>query len=319
MPRQPRIDYPGAIHHVTNRGRNKQNLYGDDADRELFLEHLASAVREFEVQVLAFALMGNHYHVLVRSLEGRLSDAMQLLAGRYTQDVNSKYGQDGALFKGRFFSKLIEDEAYLLEAARYVPNNPVKAGIVDRAEDYRWSSYASTLGIAPVPDFLTPLTIVDDYFGGSRSSFDAFVRARDTHTTALFEHVTEAWGPDQLLSEAIGSLEEAIERMTSFSLRSATLAPARDLLIDYVGDAFGISVCELAKPRSESEKQARLMLLALFHRHRISTIDKLASAFGFSHKSAAHRCIRRFEGHATADPKLASTLDRGLRLLAQAA
>lgn len=319
MPRQPRLDYPGAIHHVTNRGQNHQTTFRDDKDFELFLLHLGYAVREFHVQILSFVLMTTHYHLLIRSLEGKLSEAMQLLGGRYTQDFNLRHSLDGSLFKGRFFSKIIVDETHLLEAARYIPNNPVKAGMVQRAQDYQWSSYPATLGLAPAPDFLSPMAIANDYFNGNITKFDAFVRERETRTTEVFSHIAEGDRPEQHLGEAINAVELASECLTTCAVRQASMLPLRDTLFDYVCRELDVSMLELANPRSSRERKARLLLLTLLHRHQLSTAADLALAFGLSHGSSVARSIRRFEAAAAGEPALGGLLRQGSRLSIAAA
>jgi len=320
MPRQPRIDYPGAFHHVTNRGQNHQTTFRNDSDFELFLLHLGYAVREFKIQVLSFVLMTTHYHLLIRSLEGALSEAMQLIGGRYTQDFNRRYSLDGSLFKGRFFSKIIENEAYLLEAARYVPNNPVKAGMVQRAQDHKWSSYPATLGLTPAPDFLSPLVIVDEHFNGNVSAFDAFVRQRGTtKKTEIFAHIAEADRPEQHLAQSIGAVEHAAERLNTCAVRDASMLSFRAAIFEFVCSELNLSMLELASPRSPREHNGRLLLLTLLHQHQLSTSSDLAVAFGFGYGSGVVRAIRRFEAIAAAEPELRATLHAGSKLFVAAA
>jgi len=155
MARPLRIEFPGAVYHITSRGNALQDIYVDDADREAFLDVLTRVVERFHWLCHAYCLMGNHYHLLVETLEPTLSRGMRQLNGVYTQRFNRRHGRAGHLFGGRFKAILVEREAYLLELCRYVVLNPVRAGLVRAAKDWPWSSYRATAGLAEAPPFLT--------------------------------------------------------------------------------------------------------------------------------------------------------------------
>lgn len=146
MPRKPRLDYPDAWHHVFNRGADHCAIFASDQSRDYFLRCLDEACGKHGVEVHAYCLMGNHYHLLLRSRTGRLAAAMQSLSGHYTQATNHHLGRDGPLFRGRYQSVLITTTAQLLMVSRYVHRNPVAAGLARRPEDWRWSSALAFLG-----------------------------------------------------------------------------------------------------------------------------------------------------------------------------
>ncbi len=154
MARPLRIEFPGAVYHVTSRGNARSDIYEDDNDRHLFLSILGQTVKRFNWLCHAYCLMGNHYHLLIETPEGNLSAGMRHLNGVYTQAYNRIHHKDGHVFKGRFKAVLVEKESHLLELCRYVVLNPVRAHMVERAELYPWSSYLSTLGKTVVPVFL---------------------------------------------------------------------------------------------------------------------------------------------------------------------
>ena len=156
MARQPRIDFPGAFHHVMNRGADHQDVFRTEADREIFLTLWKRAVSEFGIEIISFALMSNHYHAFVRSPDAQLSATLQFVGRAYTQIFNSRHGRDGALFRGRFHSVLIESETHLARVARYVELNPVSAGIcsLDELAAYRWTSFQYSSGAIKTPDWL---------------------------------------------------------------------------------------------------------------------------------------------------------------------
>jgi len=154
MARPLRIEYPGALYHITTRGNAQANIFIDDKDRKRFLEILAFVVRRFKWICHAYCLMSNHYHLLMETPEPNLSQGMRQLNGIYTQKFNIRHKRGGHIFQGRFKAILVDKDEYLLELARYIMLNPVRAGLVNYPEDYVWSSYRATLGKTKVPEFL---------------------------------------------------------------------------------------------------------------------------------------------------------------------
>jgi len=144
--RKPRLEFPGAIYHINHRGNHHEYIYRDDDDRKLFLKLLQTTIERMNWVCHAYCLMGNHYHLLIEIPEGILSRGMAWLNGVYTQKFNRKYGLTGHLFQGRFKSKPVEDNMQFLMAARYIVRNPQEAQIVEKAEQWPWSSYRATVG-----------------------------------------------------------------------------------------------------------------------------------------------------------------------------
>ncbi len=155
MPRSLRIDYDNAWHHVVNRGAARAKVFLDDWDNRCFLESISEAASLTHMEIHAYCIMGNHYHLLVRSRNGRLSDFMRQTSGRFVKLRNLRRGQDGPLFKGRFWSAILESDAHLVQASRYVHLNPVNADLVKSPTDWPWSSAAAYLGLHQPPDWLT--------------------------------------------------------------------------------------------------------------------------------------------------------------------
>lgn len=141
MSRQWRIEYPGAIYHVLSRGNNHQNIFNTDDDRHLFLDMLEELSGRFHISVYAYVLMSDHYHLLIQTHEQNLSRSMQWFGTTYTRRFNLINRQSGHLFQGRFKSIIVENETYLLPLSFYIHQNPLRAMMVKRLNDYPWSSY----------------------------------------------------------------------------------------------------------------------------------------------------------------------------------
>lgn len=146
MPRIARLTYSGAYYHVLSRGLERRNIYKTVRDRERYLEILEESVFRYHLKIHSYCLMSNHYHLLIQTLDDNLSIAMKYINGSYATYFNAKYKRVGPLFSSRFKSVLVEENPYILELSRYIHLNPVRAGMVDKAESYRWSSYRDFIG-----------------------------------------------------------------------------------------------------------------------------------------------------------------------------
>ncbi len=154
MVRPLRIEYPGAVYHVTARGDRREPIAKDDTDRARFLDVLGQALQRFDAQAWAYCLMGNHYHLVLHTRQANLSRLMRQINGVYTQSFNRRHGLTGHVFQGRFKAILVDRDSYLLEVCRYVDLNPVRARIVRRPDAFAWSSYRALAGLAPAPVWL---------------------------------------------------------------------------------------------------------------------------------------------------------------------
>lgn len=154
MARPLRVEFPGALYHITSRGNAGQSIFLDDEDRLTFLDILAEVVERYRFRCYGYCLMDNHYHLLVETPEANLSRGMRQLNGVYTQAFNRRHKRSGHLFQGRYKAILVEKGAYLLELARYIVLNPVRVGLVRQPGRWRWSSYRATAGLEEVPPFL---------------------------------------------------------------------------------------------------------------------------------------------------------------------
>lgn len=178
MARRPRYELPNGLVHVTARGNRRQAIALDDRDCERFLGTVSDVDRHTPLQWLAYCLMGNHYHLLVDGSRANLSNAMHRLNGTYAQAFNRRHGLDGHLFQDRFHAVAIASEWHLFELVRYIALNPVRAGLCAFPADYRWSSFAATIGLAHARRFLAAEAVLARFGADareSRESFAAFV------------------------------------------------------------------------------------------------------------------------------------------------
>lgn len=156
MARPLRIEFAGAVYHITSRGNARENIFINREDRRLFLSLLEDTGEKYNWLCYAYCLMSNHYHLLIETPDGNLSMGMRQLNGVYTQRFNKRHGRTGHIFQGRFKAILVQKESHLLELCRYVVLNPVRAGSVSHPEEWKWSSYVATMGVIKKPKFLYP-------------------------------------------------------------------------------------------------------------------------------------------------------------------
>ncbi|MGH8631867.1 MAG: REP-associated tyrosine transposase [Burkholderiales bacterium] len=154
MARPLRIEFPGAVYHVTSRGDRREDIFADDEDRHALLQVAGQALSRFDAQMLAYCLMGNHYHFVLHTRKANLSALMRHVNGVYTQAFNRRHHKVGHLFQGRFKAILVDRDAYLLEVCRYVELNPVRAAMVKRPQAWAWSSYRAHIGLEAAPAWL---------------------------------------------------------------------------------------------------------------------------------------------------------------------
>lgn len=168
MARPRRLEFAGAVYHLTSRGNARRRVFFSAADCELFLSTLSGVVRRYDWICHAYCLMANHYHLLIETPKATLSIGMRQLNGMYTQSYNRRHGRVGHLFQGRFKAIVVEKESHLLELCRYIVLNPVRVKSSRKAQAWKWSSYRATAGLASVPAFLSTGWILGR-FGNKRS------------------------------------------------------------------------------------------------------------------------------------------------------
>ena len=176
MARPLRIEFPGAVYHVTSRGNARQAIFIDDEDRGGFLDVLSMVVERFNWLCHSYCLMENHYHLLIETPDGNLSKGMRELNGVYTQGFNQRYRRVGHLFQGRYKAIIVEKDDHLSSLCRYVVLNPERAGLIKRPEQWRWSSYRATAGWTKRASFLTVDWVLSQFGGQKRLAIEKYKR-----------------------------------------------------------------------------------------------------------------------------------------------
>nr|WP_315397252.1 transposase [uncultured Duganella sp.] len=174
MARPLRLEFPGALYHVTCRGNRREQVFCDRQDRRVWLEEIARMCDRFHFVIHAYCQMTNHYHLLVETPDGNLGQGMRQLNSVYSGYYNRRHGLVGHVLQGRYKAILVQKESYLLELARYVVLNPLRAGIVDKLEDWEWSSLPFMLGERPAPSWLNTDWLLASFGEDRASARDAY-------------------------------------------------------------------------------------------------------------------------------------------------
>lgn len=190
MPRTPRIRYENAFYHVMNRGRGRRWIFHGEAYYDAFLATVEEAHDRYDARIHAYCLMGNHYHLLIETPLANLDRIMRHINGLYTQRYNRLKRTDGPLFRGRYKSVLVDENAYLLQVSRYIHRNPVevKGASLDALEKHRWSSYPAYVNLVNAPLWLSR-SLTYSMLGGkdSASKYKTFVlKGVDTVTAEFY-------------------------------------------------------------------------------------------------------------------------------------
>lgn len=277
MARPLRIEFAGALYHITSRGDRREDIYHDDSDREDWLEVLAEVCSRHNWVVHAFCLMSNHYHLIAETPDANLSKGMRHLNGVYTQRFNRRHGLVGHLFQGRYKAILVQRDAYLLELTRYVVLNPVRAKRVNDAADWPWSSYNAVLGKTSVPDWLECDWLLAQ-FGMHRT------RAIKRYVEFVAAGVNSQNPLDEVRHQCVLGDDQFIERLTDLkrleALSDVSKSQRRSLALPLV------EYLERYKDRDE--------VMARAYASGAYTMKDIGDLFGL-HYQTVSQAIRKFE------------------------
>ena len=303
MGRPLRIEYPGAHYHVTARGNEQKDVFKSQRDREQFLSYLESAVVRYGAVIHAFCLMSNHYHLLLETPSGNLSQIMHHVNGAYTNYFNTKRKRSGHLFQGRFKSILVEADVYLRELSRYIHLNPVRAGMVTRPEEYRWSSYAAYIGERKGPEWLTT-SLIRGYFGTGQIDQKEYQEFVEELIHCRYENPLNKALAATILGrpEFVGEIKashidsKGVDRDVPV-VKKLKNRPSLDSIVQTVHSVF------------DKESLSRQASIYLCHKYSGATLKELGGHFHMG-ESAVSQARRRFGQLLVDDRELNSALEK---------
>lgn len=314
MPRRPRVEFEGAIHHVTVRGVDRRSIFADDRDRLRFVHRLGDAVEECGVRLHLFCLMPNHVHLVVETPAANLSAFMQKLQTAYTIYFNLRHGRSGHLMQGRFHSRLVQGDQYLLKLSRYVHLNPVASGEIASAplerrrealRQHRWSSYRGFAGLEESRPFVT-----------ETPTLALLAQGPDEPHSAYRRYVEDGLGePDAAFDAVMATARAAVGddafRATAFE-RGATREGFRkkehpaetERVLANVADSFGETVAGLCRRRRGCV--ARAVAARMLVRHARLTRKAVAPVLGMGSGAAVSDQLGRLGERLRYDEPLAA-------------
>ena len=297
--------YFGAFDPITSRGNERKQIFKSQADKEKFLFYLESATKRYDAIIHVYCLMGNHYHLLLETPSGNLSQIMRHINGAYTTYFNTKRQRSGHLLQGRFKAILVDIDEYSKELSRYIHLNPIRAKMIDKLPDYRWSSYLDYIGNRVPPAWLE-MDFILGYFGQKPSiaqkNYREFIDARlgKKYQSPLSEVVG---------STILGSADFVKEIKERFikgkkanrdlpALKALCSKPSIEEIIKAVESAF------IQQPALVNN-----VSLYLCHRHTGSQLKKIGRHFNIG-ESAVSQASRRISIKIKRDKKLKKQIKR---------
>jgi putative transposase len=318
MARPLRIEFAGALYHLTSRGNERRAIFRSDRDRKAFLTFLGQAARRFGWSVTAWVLMTNHYHLVIQTREPNLSRGMQWLNGAYAGRFNRVHGRCGHVYQGRFKAFLIDKEAYFAEVLRYVVLNPVRAKMVERPEGYKWSSYRATAGLEIAPEWFDLATVLP-LFGGApeqaQPAYREFVLAAIGCEDRLWDKLTnqiflgaEGW------IKAMRKQVESKPRSTDHPRRQRAVGrPKMDMILGVVARADNVTAATL---RARRGGMLRGLVAWIGWHEGLVTLRSIAASLRLRSEGHVSGLIKRCDRELGENRMLLASLDAALATLA---
>jgi putative transposase len=287
MARPLRLEFPHALYHLTSRGDRREDIYLSDADRLAWLSVLTQVCQCFGWIVHAYCLMSNHYHLLVETPLANLSQGMRQLNGVYTQLFNRAHGKVGHVFQGRFKAIVLDREGYLLELARYIVLNPVRAGMVAGAREWPWSSYGAMVGSVDAPPWLATDALLAQFapkLSRARALYVDHVRAGVGLPPVWEQLEQQMFLGDEVFMKRMGKLVDQNLKLTQ---AVGGAAAAREFpKVQRLGKAKPIEHFE----REHAQDRNAAMAAAFASRHY--TLAQIAAHFGV-HSATVSRAVAK--------------------------
>ena len=314
MGRAWRIEYEGALYHLMSRGNDGQDIYLNDDDRNLFLETISEMSERFEVNIFAYVLMSNHYHLLVRTKRANLKKAMQWFGTTYTRRFNNRNFKKGHLFQGRYKSILVQNDAYLMQLSCYIHRNPLRAGIVRRLIDYKWSSYPIYAYGKKGPEWLTTQVILSYFKGADKhKQYREKVQKYAEEEKRLLEDIHHGMilgakkFVDKIRTQFLpdiphNALPQQKQLAKDIKLDDVLKKSAKVIQID-------LDNCVQAKRLRGIDKHKRDILVYLLWNKGLMTNEQLGRVFNISNSAVSHS-VKRFKEKMIDDKKVKTQFEK---------
>jgi len=321
MSRPLRIEYPGAWYHVMNRGRRSESIFSDNYDYLMFIDLIMEIGEMWNVNVAAYCLMTNHYHILLQTPDGNISRCMRHLNSVYTQRFNRRHGYDGQLFRGRYKSILACDDNHLLQLVRYIHKNPVKAGIAENMADYEWSSYKGYLSYAKKWNWLHKdyiFSMISSKKRGRLKPFIEFMQEDDSEEIIrLFtqKKLPSVFGPENFIT---GIKEKYYFKKKNYEVpESKSLAPTCDTILSAVCEHYSVSENELFVSRRGKFNEPRNIAVYLLRQIRGENLSSIGERFNIKAYSTTSSIIRRVSKLKKEDNKIKNKIKKIQEIIAK--
>jgi REP element-mobilizing transposase RayT len=310
MSRAWRIEYEGALYHLLSRGNERRDIFKDDRDRSIFLDTIDEFSERFEINVFAFVLMHNHYHLLVRTLHANLKKAMHWFGTTYTQRFNKRHSRSGHLFQGRYKSIIVQNDAYLLQLSCYIHRNPLRAGVVERLADYRWSSYLAYAYGRKAPEWLSTELILSQFASQDRHKhYRKKVQKYAKEEKRLWEDLRHGLflGSERFV-ERIRTQHLTSEPEMGIPQQIQTAKPSDP--VNMLRSAEHALKCDVqrfvqASRVSGAEKDKRDLMIYLLWKAGGLSNDQIGQLFGVSFSAVSH-AVRSLKAKMRKNPKLSA-------------
>jgi len=305
LARPLRIEFPNAFYHVTSRGNERKSIFQSDNDRKRFLSYFESAHDRYGAILHVYCLMENHYHLLLETPRGNLSQVLHHINGAYTTYFNIRHGRSGHLFQGRFKAFLVERDSYGLELSRYIHLNPVRAGLVNHPFQYGWSSYRYYAGEEKEPEWLTTEFILG-YFGGrGRSAFQKYRKYVKEGIAAKLENPLR-----KVIASTFLGREDFIRRIREEYLEGKSIDKRNIPFIKKVLKRPTLSEIEAVAAKMIGEDGVLYRKLCIYLSHQWSgwKLEEIGTHFGMT-GAAVSQVSRRFGKVAEKDRNIKKRLE----------
>ncbi|MGH7884423.1 MAG: helix-turn-helix domain-containing protein [Thermodesulfobacteriota bacterium] len=304
MTRPLRLAFEDACYHITSRGNRKDNIFIDNADKEMFIRKLNETLNKFSIVCYAYCLMHNHYHLFIKTPKGNISSAMHNLNTSYTNWFKARHQIVGVVFQGRYKSLLVDEDSYALQLSTYIHLNPVRAGMVEKPEEYIWSSYLDYMGKRRTLENMDTDLVLSSFGNDNKKAINKY--------KSFLKENMDIDNPmnNTYKSVAVGSEKylKRIEEMISGIGKNREIKETKNLqkispekIIKIISNKFGLNEKEvISKKRGNIYRQLAIYIV------KISTdlsLKEIGETFNMDYSDVSQTC-RRLEDKIGKDRKL---------------